>query len=79
MMAPLIRVRLLGIWQPPFRIPPVLSPSRFGRLRAVIFAAALLPAARLFYLGAADRLGANPVEFVIRAFGFWTLVMLASR
>lgn len=37
---------------------------------------ALLPLARLVWLGLTDGLGANPVEFVIRSLGTWTLVCL---
>ena len=47
-----------------------------GLLRAVLFLACLLPLARLFVLGWGDGLGANPVEFVSRSTGTWTLVML---
>ncbi len=45
-------------------------------LRVAVFAAALLPLLRLVVLGYADRMGANPVEFVTRSTGTWTLVML---
>lgn len=58
------------------RVPPVLSPRAFARLQAALFAAALLPLARLVWLGLYGGLGANPVEFVIRSLGTWTLVML---
>lgn len=58
------------------RVPPVLAPATFNRLRALLCAAALLPLARLVYLGFAGGLGANPVEFVIRSLGTWTLVLL---
>jgi len=58
------------------RIPPVLAPSTFARLQAALFVAALLPLARLFFLGFNAGLGANPVEFVIRSLGTWTLVAL---
>jgi len=58
------------------RVPAVLSPAMFNGLRAVLFALALIPLARLFVLGFTDRLGANPVEFVMRSLGTWTLVML---
>jgi sulfoxide reductase heme-binding subunit YedZ len=58
--------------------PPVLEPRTFARLRAVLFVVALLPLARLFVLGAAGGLGANPVEFVIRSLGTWTLVWLVA-
>jgi sulfoxide reductase heme-binding subunit YedZ len=57
-------------------VPPVLSPRAFARLRALLFAAALLPLARLAWLGLHGGLGANPVEFVIRSLGTWTLVLL---
>jgi len=58
------------------RIPPVLAPRTFARLQAALFVAALLPLARLFFLGFNAGLGANPVEFVIRSLGTWTLVAL---
>ncbi len=45
-------------------------------IRATVFALALLPLARLFALGWFDALSANPVEFVQRSTGTWTLVML---
>lgn len=58
------------------RVPPVLSPPVFARLRALLFVTALLPLVRLFYLGFAGGLGANPVEFMIRLLGTLALVML---
>jgi len=58
------------------RVPPVLSVRAFARLRVLLFAAALLPLLRLFWLGFSDGLGANPVEFVIRALGTAALVVL---
>lgn len=57
-------------------VPPVLGPRSFAWLRAALFAIALLPLARLVWLGAGSGLGANPVEFVIRSLGTWTLVAL---
>lgn len=51
-------------------------PSRGAR--AALFLACLLPLARLFLLGWQDALGANPVEFVTRSTGTWTLVMLCA-
>mgnify|MGYP001268541365 CR=1 FL=1 len=67
--------------RPPLRglapgVPAVLAPRSFARLRALLFAVALLPLARLVWLGAGDGLGANPVEFVIRSLGTWALVGL---
>jgi len=37
---------------------------------------ALLPLGRLFWLGSAGDLGANPIEFITRSMGTWTLVFL---
>lgn len=45
-------------------------------LKPAIFLLSLLPLARLFLLGFANELGANPVEFVTRSTGTWALVML---
>ncbi len=45
-------------------------------LKPILFVACLAPLARLFVLGWYDALGANPVEFVTRSTGTWTLVML---
>jgi sulfoxide reductase heme-binding subunit YedZ len=47
-------------------------------LRAVVFALCLVPLARVLVLGWLDRLGANPVEFVTRSSGTWTLVLLLA-
>lgn len=41
--------------------------------KPLLFALALLPLAWLFYGAAADRLGANPAEALIRGTGDWTL------
>lgn len=46
--------------------------------KAVVFVACLVPLARLFWLGSGDGLGTNPVEFVTRSTGTWTLVMLCA-
>lgn len=51
----------------------MLSPRA---LRALVFALALVPLARLVALGVLDSLGANPVEFVQRSTGTWALAML---
>jgi sulfoxide reductase heme-binding subunit YedZ len=48
------------------------------KIKVVLFCAALLPLARLVWLAAVDDLGANPVEFVIRSLGTWTLVSLLA-
>lgn len=41
-----------------------------------VFLLALAPVLRLAVYGAMDQLGANPVEFITRSTGTWTLVML---
>ena len=45
-------------------------------IKAAIWLLALLPLARLVLLGMHDDLSANPVEFVERSTGTWTLVFL---
>lgn len=45
-------------------------------VKIVVWILALLPLARLVWLGFSDGLGANPVEFVERSTGTWTLVIL---
>ncbi|MBN3829622.1 protein-methionine-sulfoxide reductase heme-binding subunit MsrQ, partial [Burkholderia sp. Ac-20384] len=42
----------------------------------LVFAAGLYPLARLVLFGLTDRLGANPIEFITRSTGLWTLVLL---
>lgn len=44
--------------------------------KAVLWLLALLPFARLVYLGVNDNLGANPIEFVEHSTGTWALVAL---
>jgi sulfoxide reductase heme-binding subunit YedZ len=58
------------------RVPAALPAHAFARVRAALFALALLPMARLVWLAATDGLGANPVEFVVRSLGTWTLNFL---
>ncbi|MDR5171370.1 sulfoxide reductase heme-binding subunit YedZ [Methylobacillus flagellatus] len=45
-------------------------------IKRSIFILALLPLARLLWLGFTDRLGANPVEFIEHSTGTWALVGL---
>lgn len=45
-------------------------------IKAGLFVAALIPLARLFWLGVEDNLTANPVEFVERSTGTWALAIL---
>lgn len=49
---------------------------QIGHVKALTFAIALLPLARLLALGLTDRLGVNPIEFITRSTGTWTLVFL---
>jgi methionine sulfoxide reductase heme-binding subunit len=49
---------------------------RLGVLKAAVFVACLLPLARLGLLGMTDRLSANPIEFITRSTGIWSLVFL---
>lgn len=44
--------------------------------KAVLFLACLIPLGRLLWLAFNDGLGANPIEFVTRSTGTWTLVLL---
>ncbi|MDB5762828.1 MAG: sulfoxide reductase heme-binding subunit YedZ [Herminiimonas sp.] len=52
------------------------APKQFALLKAALFAAALLPFARLVLFTFTDRLGANPIEFITRNTGDWTLYFL---
>jgi sulfoxide reductase heme-binding subunit YedZ len=45
-------------------------------IKALLFLAGLLPAARLVWLGLHNRLGANPIEFITHETGDWTLIFL---
>jgi len=45
-------------------------------LRLSLFIACLIPLARLLWLGFHDGLGANPIEFITRSTGTWTLTFL---
>ncbi|WP_116138047.1 protein-methionine-sulfoxide reductase heme-binding subunit MsrQ [Trinickia diaoshuihuensis] len=48
-----------------------LAPAKIA-----VFIAALYPLARIVFFGLTDRLGANPIEFITRSSGLWTLVFL---
>lgn len=57
---------------------PAFNPGAgaFRAIKAVIFIAALLPFFRLVIFTFTDRLGANPIEFITRNTGDWTLYFL---
>lgn len=44
--------------------------------KALFFLLSLIPLGRLVWLGHADHLGANPIEFITRSTGTWALVFL---
>ena len=52
------------------------TPKQFIALKTVLFITALLPFARLVLFAFTDRLGANPLEFITRNTGDWTLYFL---
>jgi methionine sulfoxide reductase heme-binding subunit len=54
------------------------SPSSmvFAWFKSVLFVICLIPLARLVLFAFTDRLGANPIEVVLRAPGTWTLTLL---
>ena len=45
-------------------------------IKRSLFLLALLPLARVVWMGFHDRLGANPIEYITRASGDWTLYFL---
>jgi sulfoxide reductase heme-binding subunit YedZ len=45
-------------------------------IKVAVFVAAWYPLARIVLFGLTDRLGANPIEFITRSTGLWTLVFL---
>ncbi len=53
-----------------------LNPAQLRRLKIVLFIAATLPFLRLVIYTINDWLGANPVEFITRNTGDWTLYFL---
>lgn len=52
------------------------SKQQIFLIKSALFLIALIPLARLLYLGFTEDLSANPVEFVERSTGTWALVML---
>ena len=58
--------------------PAPAASNALQRLRLAVWFACLLPLARLVWLGLNDGLGANPIEFISRSTGTWTLVFLLA-
>lgn len=44
--------------------------------KVAVFVAALYPLARIVFFGVTGQIGANPIEFITRSTGLWTLVFL---
>jgi len=53
-----------------------LDSRQVNILKTILFILALLPLARLVLFTLTDRLGANPIEFITRNTGDWTLYFL---
>ncbi|MGH1361577.1 MAG: sulfite oxidase heme-binding subunit YedZ [Burkholderiaceae bacterium] len=60
----------------PRSLVPIVGRRLFRVIWVAVFVASLVPFARLFWLGYQDNLTANPIEFVTRSTGTWTLVFL---
>jgi methionine sulfoxide reductase heme-binding subunit len=56
--------------------PAVAGPRWLPWAKAAVFVAAWYPLARLILFGLTGRIGANPIEFITRSTGLWTLVFL---
>ena len=54
----------------------VPSKKQLSWIKIFVFSLCLIPVSRLFYLGLQDNLSANPIEFIERSTGFWTLLIL---
>jgi sulfoxide reductase heme-binding subunit YedZ len=52
------------------------TPTQLGAIKALLFIVALLPFARLALFTYTENLGANPLEFITRNTGDWTLYFL---
>ena len=48
----------------------------FTQLKVALFLASLIPLTRLGWYGYSGQLGANPIEFITRSLGTWTLAFL---
>lgn len=48
----------------------------FTQLKAALFLVCLTPLARLSWYGYSNQLGPNPIEFITRSLGTWTLIFL---
>lgn len=53
-----------------------VSKQQLAWIKALLFVLALIPLARLIWLGVNDNLTANPIEFIERSTGTWALIIL---
>lgn len=53
-------------------------PEHISRIKAAVFVACLIPLARLLWLGADRKLGANPIEYITHSTGWWALGFLMA-
>lgn len=53
-----------------------LKPEQVKWVKSALFALCLVPFLRLAWLGAHHGLGANPIEYITRSTGWWTLSFL---
>jgi methionine sulfoxide reductase heme-binding subunit len=58
------------------QIPFFPTPKQLSLIKSALFVLALLPFLRLVVFTLTDRLGANPIEFITRNTGDWTLYFL---
>lgn len=59
-------------------LPASLSRRQVFWCKALLWLLCLTPLARLIFLGLTGGLGANPIEFITRSTGTWTLVGLLA-
>jgi sulfoxide reductase heme-binding subunit YedZ len=52
------------------------SAAQIARIKAAVFIACLIPLALLALRAWRDQLGANPIEYITRSTGWWTLTFL---
>jgi sulfoxide reductase heme-binding subunit YedZ len=55
---------------------PAAKANGFKLAKVAVFLGGLYPLARIVLLGFTGGLGANPIEFITRSTGLWTLVLL---
>jgi methionine sulfoxide reductase heme-binding subunit len=52
------------------------KPEQIRWLKGAVFIVCLIPVSRLTWLWLENRLGANPIEYITRSTGWWTLTFL---